>query len=97
MLFLMLIPSCDIEQDTAHWGLFLTCRMCSLGQITSEFPFSFGIRVADVRRQEFCEPEIYRYELIYVITVSVNSICWIMIRTHNAVFTHSDHSCGRRF
>lgn len=97
MLFLLLIPACDIEQDTALWGLFLTYEMCSLGQITSKFPFSSGIRVGDVRRQEFCELEIDRYKLIYVITMSVNSICWIMIRAQNATFTHSDRGCRSRF
>lgn len=46
---------------------------------------------------KFCELEIHRYMLIYVIPVSVNSICWVMIRVEKAVFTHSDHSCRSRF
>ena len=87
-----------------HWighfalrGLFLTFKRHPFGQITSKFPSSSGIRFNDVGRQEFCELEIHRYRLIYVITVSVNSICWIMIRARKAVFTHSDHSCRSRF
>lgn len=35
--------------------------------------------------------------LLYVITVSVNSICWIMIRAEKAVFTHSDTAAGVDF
>lgn len=97
MLFLLLIPSCDIEQDTALGGLFLTYKVCSLGQITSKFPFSAGIRVGDVRRQEFCKLEIHRYKLMYVITMSVNSICWIMIRAQNTTFAHSDRGCRSRY
>lgn len=81
----------------ALWGQFLTYKMHALGQITSKFPCSSGIQFGDVRRQEFCELEIYRYMLLFVITMSVNSTCWIMIRAQNAVFTHSHHSCRSRF
>lgn len=93
MLFLLLILSCDI----ALWGLFFTYETCSSGPITSKFPFSSGVRVGDVRRQEFCKLEIHRYKLIRVITMSVKSICWFMIKAQNAAFTHSDLSCGSRF
>lgn len=101
-------PACDAIFATNsllwHWTghfalqvLFLTSKIHPLGQIISKFPSSSGIRFGDVRRQEFCELEICRYMLIYVITVSVNSICWIMIRAQNAVFTLSDHSCRSGF
>lgn len=96
MLFLQLTPSCDIEQALGPLGsLFLASKRLPLGQRTSKTPSSSSIQ-SDVGRQEFCKLDINRYMLIFVIIMSINSICWMMIRARNAVFTGSDHSCGSR-
>lgn len=85
-----------LNRTLALRGLFLTFKRHPLGQITlCSLP---ALAFDSVMLKTVCELEMMQiHVLIYVIPVSVNSICWVMIRAEQAVFTHSDHSCRSRF